>query len=275
MDHAANTCAAHPVPKKQTTVSKKARTDAREGEKFTTAYRRHDRPQLSPAELLALGVANERKHAAKYADDERSREARTAQNRMQELHIDPHVTEATRERLSTLGFRPAVVTGDGTTGWSDAGPYDRNFVSFAVRHVPQALVKQPAPGGRALMTLGTSSPSWPGLAVLERRPDGSVEAELRAVEFGHRAGAGFSRPPPSTVCPPPSSWTWGPAPARPPAHCCPYCTAWCTSTWSTCTSRRWRRPAPRSYRSAEHARSTSSPAPPTSSPPARPAGRPR
>ncbi|MFD7134515.1 hypothetical protein [Streptomyces sp. NPDC059894] len=67
------------------------------------------------------------------------------------------------------------------------------FVSFAVRRVPRALVVQLAPGGRALMTLGMSSPSWPGLAVIGKRPDGTVEAELRAVEFGHRAGAGFDR----------------------------------------------------------------------------------
>ncbi|MET9694955.1 methyltransferase domain-containing protein [Streptomyces sp. NPDC006514] len=109
------------------------------------------------------------------------------------LDIDPHVTAAARERLSALGYRPAAVTGDGTAGWADAGPYDRMFVSFAVRRVPNALVEQLAPGGLALMTLGTSSPSWPGLAVIERRQDGDVEAELRAVEFGHRAGASFDR----------------------------------------------------------------------------------
>ncbi|MER5439109.1 methyltransferase domain-containing protein [Streptomyces sp. NPDC002790] len=109
------------------------------------------------------------------------------------LDIDPHVTAAARERLSALGYRPATVTGGGTTGWAASGPYDRIFVSFAVRHVTQALVEQLAPGGRALMTLGTSSPSWPGLAVIDRRRDGSVEAQLRAVEFGHRAGAGFDR----------------------------------------------------------------------------------
>ncbi|MFI5857395.1 methyltransferase domain-containing protein [Streptomyces parvulus] len=109
------------------------------------------------------------------------------------LDIDPHVTAAAHERLSALGYRPGTVTGDGTTGWAAGGPYDRIFVSFAVRHVPQALVEQLAPGGRALMTLGTSSPSWPGLAVIERRRDGSVEAQLRAVEFGHRGGAGFDR----------------------------------------------------------------------------------
>ncbi|MFF7701252.1 methyltransferase domain-containing protein [Streptomyces lydicus] len=109
------------------------------------------------------------------------------------LDIDPHVTASARERLSALGYQPTVATGDGTTGWPAAAPYDRIFVSFAVRRVPKVLVEQLAPGGRALMTLGTSSPSWPGLAVIDKRPDGSVEAELRAVEFGHRAGAGFDR----------------------------------------------------------------------------------
>ncbi|MFF6772716.1 methyltransferase domain-containing protein [Streptomyces sp. NPDC012637] len=109
------------------------------------------------------------------------------------LDIDPHVTAAARERLPALGYQPTAVTGDGTTGWPEVGPYDRVFVSFAVPRVPKALVEQLAPGGRALMTLGTSSPSWPGLAVIDKRPDGTVEAELRAVEFGHRAGAGFDR----------------------------------------------------------------------------------
>lgn len=109
------------------------------------------------------------------------------------LDIDPHVTAAARERLAALGYRPAVVTGDGTAGWADAAPYDRVFASFAVPRVPEALVEQLAPGGRALMTLGTSSPSWPGLAVIGKRPDGTVEGELRAVEFGHRAGSGFHR----------------------------------------------------------------------------------
>ncbi|GHJ98150.1 hypothetical protein SNE510_76690 [Streptomyces sp. NE5-10] len=73
------------MPKKQTTASKRARTETRKGQKFTTAYRRHEKPGLSPAELLALGVANERKRAAKHAGDDWSWEARTAQNRMWEL----------------------------------------------------------------------------------------------------------------------------------------------------------------------------------------------
>ncbi|WP_308409271.1 methyltransferase domain-containing protein [Streptomyces sp. BV129] len=109
------------------------------------------------------------------------------------LDIDPHVTAAARERLSAIGYQPTVVTGDCTTGWPEAGPYDRIFLSFAVPRVPQSVVEQLAPGGLALMTLGTSSPSWPGLAVIRKGLDRTVEAELRAVEFGHRAGAGFDR----------------------------------------------------------------------------------
>ncbi len=86
-----------------------------------------------------------------------------------------------------------VVTGDGTAGWPDGAPFDRIFVSFAVPRIPSALVDQLAPGGRALMTLGTSSPSWPGLAVITKTATGELVAELRAVEFGHRGGMGFDR----------------------------------------------------------------------------------
>lgn len=108
------------------------------------------------------------------------------------LDIDPHVTAAASERLAALGLRPQAVTGDGTAGVPGAD-FDRIFVSFAAPRVPTALVEQLAPGGRALMTLGTVSPSWPGLAVIDKDASGAVRSELRAVEFGHRAGAGLRR----------------------------------------------------------------------------------
>lgn len=57
--------------------------------------------------------------------------------------------------------------------------------------IPTALVDQLAPGGLALMTVATSSPSWPGLAVITKSSTGQVHAALRAVEFGHRAGTGI------------------------------------------------------------------------------------
>lgn len=106
---------------------------------------------------------------------------------------DSHVADAARARLADLGYRPTAVHGDGERGWPDAGPYDRIFVSFAAPRVPQGLVDQLAVGGRLLMHLTTASPSWPGLAVISRGPDGRVEGELRAVEFAHRPGHGMAR----------------------------------------------------------------------------------
>ncbi|MDX6761153.1 methyltransferase, partial [Streptomyces sp. F8] len=106
---------------------------------------------------------------------------------------DEHVTAAARERLALLGHRPTVVTGDGAHGWSAGADYDRIFVSYAVTRVPEAWSQQLAAGGLALATLSTSSPSWPGLAVLTRTGTGQVRARLEAVRLGHRAGHGWSQ----------------------------------------------------------------------------------
>lgn len=109
------------------------------------------------------------------------------------LDVDRRVGEGAQARLAEVGFRPAIVSGNGESGWPAGAPYDRIFVSFAVPRVPPALVGQLAPGGRALMTLGTSSPSWPGLAVVTKSASEDVEVQVRAVEFGHRGGIGFDR----------------------------------------------------------------------------------
>ncbi|WP_245173287.1 protein-L-isoaspartate O-methyltransferase family protein [Streptomyces aureus] len=107
---------------------------------------------------------------------------------------DAQLTAAAEIRLAQLGFAPAVVAGDGEAGWPDRAPYDREFVSFAVPRVPPALVEQLAPEGRLLVTVGSSSPSWPGLAMVTTNPQGRAQGVLRAVEFGHRAGWGWDRP---------------------------------------------------------------------------------
>lgn len=107
---------------------------------------------------------------------------------------DAHLTAAAKVRLAQLGFAPAVMEGDGEAGWPQRAPYDRVFVSFAVPRVPPALVEQLAPQGLLLATVGSSSPSWPALAVATKNPPGRVVGELRAVEFGHRAGWGWQRP---------------------------------------------------------------------------------
>ncbi|MFE7352435.1 protein-L-isoaspartate O-methyltransferase [Streptomyces sp. NPDC057543] len=108
------------------------------------------------------------------------------------LDRDRHLTDAAAARLADLGFRPQVVCRSGEQGVRGR-EFDRIFVSYTVKCVPTALVEQLAPGGKLLAHVTSASPSWPGLAVVERTADGHVTAELRAVEFAHRAGHGMTR----------------------------------------------------------------------------------
>ncbi|GAA0899315.1 hypothetical protein GCM10009574_083610 [Streptomyces asiaticus] len=105
---------------------------------------------------------------------------------------DRHLTEAAAVRLADLGFRPQVVRGSGEQGCLDRA-FERNFVSYTVERVPAALVEQLAPGGKLLAHVTTASPSWSALAFVEGTADGQLQAELRAVEFAHRAGHGIER----------------------------------------------------------------------------------
>lgn len=108
------------------------------------------------------------------------------------LDRDRHLTDAAAVRLADLGFRPRFVCGSGERG-APGREFDRIFVSYSVECVPAALVEQLAPGGRLLAHITSASPSWPGLAVVERTAEGRITAELRAVEFAHRAGHGMER----------------------------------------------------------------------------------
>jgi protein-L-isoaspartate O-methyltransferase len=108
------------------------------------------------------------------------------------LDRDRHLTEAAAVRLADLDFRPEVVCGSGEQGLPER-EFDRIFVSYTVERVPAALVEQLAPEGRLLAHVTSASPSWPALAVVERATDGLIKAELRAVEFAHRAGYGMAR----------------------------------------------------------------------------------
>lgn len=108
------------------------------------------------------------------------------------LDRDRHLTEAAAVRLADLGHRPLTVCGPGEQG-CPGRLFERIFVSYAMEQVPMALVDQLAPGGRLLVHITTRSPSWPALAVVERDEDGQLHAELRAVEFAHRAGHGMRR----------------------------------------------------------------------------------
>lgn len=60
-----------------------------------------------------------------------------------------------RALLEELGYRHVHVTcGNGWAGWPEHAPYDRIIVTCAPPSVPEALIRQLAPGGRIILPLG-------------------------------------------------------------------------------------------------------------------------
>jgi protein-L-isoaspartate(D-aspartate) O-methyltransferase len=67
----------------------------------------------------------------------------------------PELTQRARDALDELGYRNiALVTKDGTVGWSKYAPYDAILVAAAAPRVPATLVDQLASAGRLLIPVG-------------------------------------------------------------------------------------------------------------------------
>ena len=86
----------------------------------------------------------------------------------------PELTQRARAVLDELGYNNiALVTKDGTTGWSKYAPYDAILVAAASPDVPDALVDQLAPGGRLLIPVGDRTTQE--LMLVHKNPDGEIE----------------------------------------------------------------------------------------------------
>ena len=65
--------------------------------------------------------------------------------------------DAARRRMLDLGLgNVAVRHGDGLTGWTERGPYDRILLTGAVDEVPEVLLQQLAKGGVLIAPLQTA-----------------------------------------------------------------------------------------------------------------------
>lgn len=62
---------------------------------------------------------------------------------------------AAEVRLAQLGYRNITYrVGDGSEGWPDGGPFDGIVVTAAAPAIPEPLLAQLAPGGRAAVPVG-------------------------------------------------------------------------------------------------------------------------
>jgi protein-L-isoaspartate(D-aspartate) O-methyltransferase len=73
--------------------------------------------------------------------------------------------------------------GDGLRAWADVAPFDRVIVTAAPAEVPEALVRQLAPGGRMVVPVG-GDPEVQTLKLVQRCNDGvTSQTDLLPVRF--------------------------------------------------------------------------------------------
>ncbi|MFW5420233.1 methyltransferase domain-containing protein [Nocardiopsis sp. CNT-189] len=111
--------------------------------------------------------------------------ARLGEENVVTVDIDPRLTRAARDHLAAAGYRPLVVTADGSLGCPEHAPYDRVIATHSVERVPYAWIEQTRPGGLILVDVrSVGSPRVGHLAHLEVRGDGTAEGGFRLPEPG-------------------------------------------------------------------------------------------
>jgi protein-L-isoaspartate(D-aspartate) O-methyltransferase len=91
-----------------------------------------------------------------------------------------------RARANLLSLRLAnlrLVHGDGHLGLEKAAPFQAIVIAAAAREVPEALVRQIAPGGRMILPLRAREGDAQRLVLIERNGRGLIESELDPVRF--------------------------------------------------------------------------------------------
>ena len=91
-----------------------------------------------------------------------------------------------RARANLLSLRLAnlrLVHADGYVGLEKAAPFQAIVIAAAAREVPEALVRQIAPGGRMILPLRTREGDAQRLVLIERNGRGLIQSELDPVRF--------------------------------------------------------------------------------------------
>ncbi|WP_257573478.1 methyltransferase domain-containing protein [Streptomyces sp. JJ66] len=85
------------------------------------------------------------------------------------VDVDPALARAARDKLRKHGYTPAIITGDGTRGWSHQAPYRGILATCGVDRIPPAWLGQVTPGGLIVTNIGT------GIAQLTVNEGGGAE----------------------------------------------------------------------------------------------------
>ena len=91
-----------------------------------------------------------------------------------------------RARANLLGLRLSnlrLVHGDGYAGLEKAAPFQAIVAAAAAPSVPEALLRQLAPGGRMVLPLRSGANGAQRLVLVQRSGRGFVETELDTVRF--------------------------------------------------------------------------------------------
>jgi methyltransferase of ATP-grasp peptide maturase system len=80
--------------------------------------------------------------------------ARLGDDAVTTIEVDAELAETARRTLMAAGFRPAVITGDGSAGHPQGAPYDRVIATASVQRIPAAWIAQTKPGGVILTPYG-------------------------------------------------------------------------------------------------------------------------
>ncbi|MGW5875068.1 methyltransferase domain-containing protein [Nocardiopsis terrae] len=101
------------------------------------------------------------------------------------IDLDPALVSTARERLASLGVRPALAMGDSRKGHPEEAPYDRVMATHSVEQVPYSWVEQTRPGGVILTDVrSASSPDIGRIARLEVGGDGNARGHFRHTDTG-------------------------------------------------------------------------------------------
>jgi protein-L-isoaspartate(D-aspartate) O-methyltransferase len=91
-----------------------------------------------------------------------------------------------KARANLLGLKLTnlrLVHGDGYAGLEKAAPFQAIVVAAAAPEVPEALLRQLAPGGRMVLPVRGGANGAQRLVLVERSGRGFVETELDTVKF--------------------------------------------------------------------------------------------